>query len=72
MPPPAPVPARQLQRTLSSGANAAPPYVRLDGCRATGMRAARLGLLLDRGFVTAHGGREAALLAAAEAVRLQP
>ena len=63
-------------RLLSAGAHrrrrlelnsAAPPYARLSGCPA-GMRAARLGLLLDHGFVGAHGGRDAALLAAAAAV----
>ena len=55
-------------RRLALG-GAAPPYARLAGCPTTGMRVARLGLLIDRGFVIAHGGRDAALLAAAESVR---
>ena len=50
---------------LSSG----PPYARLNGCPAAeeGL-VIGLGLVLDVGFVTARGGREPALLAAASAV----
>ena len=59
--------ARNSRRQTSLG-SVAPPFARLTGCPATGMRAVRLGLLLDHGFVSAHGDRTAALLAAAESV----
>ena len=57
--------ARNSRRQTSLG-SVAPPFARLTGCPASGMRAVRLGLLLDHGFVSAHGDRTAALLAAAE------
>ena len=57
--------ARNSRRQTSLG-SVAPPLARLTGCPASGMRAVRLGLLLDHGFVSAHGDRTAALLAAAE------
>jgi len=60
--------AARTSRRRSLLGSVALPYARLTGCPATGMRAVRLGLLLDFGFVTAYGGRAAALLAATESV----
>ena len=44
-----------------------PPHGRLAGCPAA-LQQASLGLLLDAGFVTAHGGVDPAIVAAAAAI----
>ena len=59
---------RRARRSLQFLDSPAPPYERLDGCPVSGVFEASIGLVLDYGFTSVHGGREGALLAAAEAV----